>query len=87
MARTVEALDNDPTLEKLDGEIDASGEGEWTIKEGKKLDVPVEIIEKSLGFRVKSKVDKKISSSFAARMVASLRTAFGGHAVKKKWSI
>ncbi len=84
MDRTVESLEKDPKLEQLDGVIDASGEGEWTINEAKKLNVPVNIIEGSFEFRKKSKTDKNISASFAARLVAALRNAFGGHEVKKK---
>lgn len=84
MDRTVESLEKDSKLEQLDGVIDASGEGEWTINEGKKLGVPIDVIEESFEFRKKSKTDKNISSTFAARMVAALRQAFGGHEVKKK---
>ncbi len=84
MERTIEALTNDPKLEKLDGYIEASGEGDWTVEEAKKKNLPIEVIETALNFRTKSRSDKKISSSFAARMVAALRHAFGGHEVKKK---
>lgn len=84
MDRTVESLGNDPNLSKLEGEIDATGEGEWTINEAKRLRVPINVIQESMKFRSKSKIDKKISASFAARMVAALRYAFGGHAIKKK---
>jgi len=84
MDRTVESLEKDPKLEQLDGVIDASGEGEWTINEGKKLGVPIDVIEGSFEFRKKSKTDKNISASFAARIVAALRQAFGGHDVKKR---
>ena len=84
MDRTVESLEKDPKLEQLDGVIDASGEGEWTINEAKKLQVPIDVIEESFEFRKRSKTDKNISSSFAARLVAALRQAFGGHEVKKR---
>jgi len=77
MQRTIETLEKDPKLETIEGYIDSSGEGEWTIEEAKKLDVPVLIIEESLKFRQKSQKDKKVSSTFAARMVAALRNAFG----------
>ncbi|OGD92714.1 6-phosphogluconate dehydrogenase (decarboxylating) [Candidatus Curtissbacteria bacterium RIFCSPHIGHO2_01_FULL_41_44] len=85
MDRTVEALENDPKLERIEGYIAASGEGEWTVRQGKYENVPVEIIEASLDYRTRSREDKKVSSSFAARMVAALRNAFGGHEVKKRW--
>jgi len=84
MQRTIEVLDKDPKLSEIEGYIDASGEGEWTIEEAKKLDIPVAIIEESFKFRQKSQKDKKVSSSFAARMVAALRNAFGGHEVREK---
>lgn len=84
MDRAVEALSDDPTMEKLEGIIDATGEGQWTVETAKELGVPVEIIEAALNYRKRSKTDKKIQSSFTAKMVAALRQAFGGHGVKKK---
>lgn len=83
MLRTIEALENDPKLEKLDGYIEASGEGEWTVQEAKKQNLPIDVIETALNFRTKSRKNPKISSSFVARMVAALRAAFGGHEVKR----
>lgn len=84
MVRTIEALEKDPKLSQITGYIEASGEGDWTVEQGKEEDVPVEVIEKSLEFRTKSREDEKIANSFAARMVAALRNAFGGHEVKKR---
>lgn len=84
MDRTVDALEADPNLEKLDGVVGASGETKWTVEEAKKLGLPIEIIEESLAFREKSQKDSKISSSFAARMIAALRAVFGGHDIKEK---
>lgn len=83
MDRTEEALLHDPKLESLTGVIAQSGEAEWTIDEAKRHELPIEIIEKSLEFRQKSQKDEAIQKSFAARMVAALRNAFGGHEVKK----
>ncbi|OGD97903.1 hypothetical protein A3A49_02790 [Candidatus Curtissbacteria bacterium RIFCSPLOWO2_01_FULL_38_11b] len=82
MARTVEALNADPKLEKLDGYIEASGEGDWTVQEARVQRVPLRVIEEALNFRTKSRKDVKISASFAARLVSALRQAFGGHEVK-----
>ena len=84
MDRTEEALLHDPKLENLTGVIAQSGEAKWTIDEAKKQELPIEIIEDSLEFRKKSQTDEHIQKSFAARMVAALRNAFGGHAVEKK---
>ena len=79
-----DALENDPGLSEIEGVIDATGEAEWTVNQGKEEQVPVENIDQSLDFRRRSKTDAYVSKSFAARMVAALRREFGGHAVKKK---
>lgn len=79
-----DALEKDARLETIDGIIDATGEAEWTVEQGKEERVPVENIEQSLDFRRRSKTDKKVAASFAARMVAALRHEFGGHMVKTK---
>lgn len=84
MARAIEALEADSKLEKLEGYIEASGEGDWTVQEAKQQGVPLQVIETALNFRTKSRTDSKIASTFAARLVAALRQAFGGHEVKKK---
>lgn len=80
--RTLEALEPDPKLNSVVGSITELGEATWTITEAKKLDLPIEIIEKSLDFRHRSQTDLTIQQSFAAKLVAALRNAFGGHAVK-----
>lgn len=84
MERTIESLEKDPKLEKLDGVIAASGEGEWTIDQAKEESVPVDVIQTAFEFRKQSQTDPAISASFAARLVAALRNAFGGHDVRKK---
>lgn len=81
-----DALENDPKLSDIEGVIDATGEAEWTVTQGKEEKVPVENIDQSLDFRRRSKTDNFVKESFAARMVAALRREFGGHNVKKKSS-
>ena len=84
MSRTAEALSKNPTLNGIIGEIEASGEADWAIEAAQEEGVDVKIIEESLEFRRKSKTDKSIQESFAAKLVAALRREFGGHEVKKK---
>lgn len=79
-----DALEKDPHLATIEGVIDATGEADWTVKQGNEQGVFVENIAQSLDFRIRSKTDKRISSSFAARLVAALRREFGGHNVKIK---
>lgn len=82
MERTIEAMEDDPRLEKLTGYIEDSGEARWAIEQAKEENVPIPIIEKSLEFRVKSREDTGTAATFAARMVAGLRFVFGRHEVK-----
>lgn len=79
--RALDALEKNPKLDDIAGEIDASGEALWTVEEAKKEDVQVPVIEKSLEFRNQSKTDERVKKSFAARMVAALRREFGGHKI------
>lgn len=82
--RAYDALEKNAKLDDIQGKIDASGEALWTVEEAKKEDVPAPVIDESLKFRTQSQTDEKISTSFAARMVAALRREFGGHKVTTK---
>jgi 6-phosphogluconate dehydrogenase len=65
-------------LEKIEGYVEDSGEGRWTIAEAIAEDVPVPVITAALFARFASRQDE----SFAAKVNAALRNQFGGHAVK-----
>src|SRR3990167_1520505 len=77
--RVADILSKDSELQNIKGFIEESGEGAWAVEEAKKQNLPIEIIEKSLEFRRKSQKDQRVQNSFAAKMVAGLRSAFGGH--------
>ncbi|MBI2443394.1 MAG: 6-phosphogluconate dehydrogenase, partial [Candidatus Levybacteria bacterium] len=83
MDQAKNALGKDSILSSIEGKIDASGEGEWTVAEAKKEGVPIENIEQSLDFRRRSQTDQAVQDSFAAKMVAALRHEFGGHALHR----
>jgi len=74
------ALTKDPNLENIDGIVDDSGEGQWTIEEAFRLKVSIPVIAASLFARYKSKDNLK----FSEKIVAAMRNEFGGHAVYKK---
>jgi 6-phosphogluconate dehydrogenase len=65
-------------LEQIQGWVEDSGEGRWTIAEAIAEDVPVPVISAALFARFSSRQDE----SFAAKVNAALRKEFGGHAVK-----
>ncbi len=71
------ALEPDPALSSIKGYVEDSGEGRWTVAEAIDLDVPAPIITLALQMRLVSRQDE----SYAAKMLAALRHAFGGHAV------
>ena len=73
-----DALTEDPKLESLQAYVDDSGEGRWTVQESIDLAVPAPVITLSLQQRFRSRQDQP----FGARLLAALRSQFGGHAVK-----
>jgi 6-phosphogluconate dehydrogenase len=75
----VRALANDPDLSDIEGFVEDSGEGRWTIEEAIANAVPVPTISASIFARFVSRQD----DSPAMKAVAALRNQFGGHAVKK----
>jgi 6-phosphogluconate dehydrogenase len=73
------ALAQDPRLEKLKGYVEDSGEGRWMILDAIDHDVPVPTLSSALFTRFRSRQ----AESFAEKMLAALRNAFGGHAVRR----
>jgi 6-phosphogluconate dehydrogenase len=67
-------------LEGIEGWVDDSGEGRWTVEDAIERRVPMPVIAGSLFARFES----RDQGDFAARVNAALRAQFGGHAVKTK---
>ncbi len=65
-------------LEKIEGYVEDSGEGRWTVFEAINESVPTPAISAALYARFASRQDE----SFAAKVAAALRNQFGGHAVR-----
>jgi 6-phosphogluconate dehydrogenase len=76
----VNALKEDPNLEKLEDYVQDSGEGRWTVQTAIDFDVPAHVITASLFTRFQSRQEE----SFAMKMLAALRNQFGGHSVKTR---
>ncbi len=73
------ALKADPKLSGLKGYVQDSGEGRWMIQDAIEKDVPVPTLTTALFTRFRSRQDE----SFAEKMLAALRNAFGGHSVRR----
>ena len=76
---TARALSADPTLAQLDGYVEDSGEGRWTLQEALERSVPMPALTASIFTRFRSREH----NPFAERLLAAMRQQFGGHAVKK----
>jgi 6-phosphogluconate dehydrogenase len=73
------ALQKDSRLESIQGYVEDSGEGRWTVQESIELAVAMPIISHSLQARFRSRQVQP----FGDRLLAALRQQFGGHAIKK----
>lgn len=74
----VRALEEDDDLSELEGFVEDSGEGRWTVEEGIRNAVPLHTIAAALFARFESRQD----DSPAMKAIAALRQQFGGHAVR-----
>ena len=77
---TARALSDDQELEAIKPWVPDSGEGRWTVFEAVDLDVPAPVITLSLQRRLRSREE----DPFADKLLAALRSQFGGHAVKRE---
>ncbi|MBN9239299.1 MAG: 6-phosphogluconate dehydrogenase (decarboxylating) [Micrococcales bacterium 70-64] len=75
----VKALEEDPEFKDIQGYVEDSGEGRWTVHDALDRAVPVPTISAAIFARFVSR--QKDSPSMKA--VAALRNQFGGHAVRK----
>lgn len=77
MELTEKAIESNPMLEGISGEVPSSGEGKWTVEEIIEMELYAPIITQSLFARYNSMDEDK----FGEKIVASLRNQFGGHEV------
>lgn len=75
-----QAFVKEPHLDNIEGIIDDSGEGQWTIEEAMSRKIAVPVISQALFARYKS----KDQNHFSEKIVAAMRNEFGGHKVYKK---
>ena len=73
-----DALEKDPGLEKIQGYVEDSGEGRWTLQEAIDHAVSAPALASSLFVRFRSRE----TDTFRDKMLAALRNEFGGHPVK-----
>lgn len=72
-----EQFAKDPKLDSIKGQVQASGEGKWTVEESLNLAVPAPVIALSLMMRNRSLQE----DTMTGKVVAALRNGFGGHSL------
>ncbi|HKI59192.1 MAG TPA: decarboxylating 6-phosphogluconate dehydrogenase [Trueperaceae bacterium] len=75
----VDAFGDDPELDGIQGYVDDSGMGRWTVDYAVEQAIPLPAITAALYARFASRQE----DSFSAKVVAALRNQFGGHPVKE----
>lgn len=76
-----EVLATNPTLEGVDGVVAESGEARWTLETAEQQQIELPVIKASLDVRAASQQGK---ISYATKLLAALRNAFGGHSINQK---
>jgi len=77
---TQAALEKDPRLQAIEGHVEDSGEGRWTVLQALDAAVPAPVIALALMERFRSRQ----AESFGYKLLAALRREFGGHAVRTR---
>jgi 6-phosphogluconate dehydrogenase len=72
------AFRKDPALAEVRGYVEDTGEGRWTVQTAIDENVPAPVITLALLSRFVSRQ----TESFSAKVIAALRSEFGGHDVK-----
>jgi 6-phosphogluconate dehydrogenase len=76
---TASALAADDKLDGLEGVVDDSGEGRWTIMAAVEEAVPVDVLSAALFTRFRSRQ----SHTFAEKILSAMRKGFGAHVEPK----
>jgi len=74
-----DALEGDPRLDTLTGEVGGGETGRWMVETAMELGIPTPSIALSLLMRYRSRQE----DTFTGKVVAAVRREFGGHAVKE----
>lgn len=78
---TSEALQENPTLDGVEGYVAETGETRWTLEIAHERNIPMPSIQASFDVRLAS---QKGETSFTTKLLAAMRNKFGGHALNKQ---
>ncbi len=77
---TAQALKNGHGLSDIEGWVEDSGEGRWTVIDAINQAIPAPVITLALQMRFASRQKER----FADKLLAAMRSEFGGHEVRRK---
>lgn len=75
---TRQTLQENPTLNGIDGVVAESGETRWTLEEASRLGIPMVCIKAAFDVRLAT---QKGEVNFATKLLAAMRNKFGGHVI------
>lgn len=78
---TRQALHENPLMDGVDGIVAESGEARWTLETADTLGIPLPSIQASFDVRLASQHG---DTTFATKLLAAMRTKFGGHNIQGK---
>jgi 6-phosphogluconate dehydrogenase len=73
-------LRENPTLDGVDGFVNATGEAQWTLERASAVKIPLPAIQASMDVRSASQQGEV---TFATKLLAAMRAKFGGHNLGK----
>jgi 6-phosphogluconate dehydrogenase len=76
----VEALQENPNLDGIEGYVAESGEARWTLELAKSLNVELPSIQSAFNVRIDSQKGKV---NFSTKLLSAMRNKFGGHSLNK----
>lgn len=76
----VEALQENPLLENIEGYVAESGEARWALEVAKEASVDMPSIQASFDVR---RASQNGQANFSTKLLAALRNKFGGHSIHK----
>jgi len=77
---THDIVTRDPALRDVSGEVGELGTGRWAADDANTHNVPMPVLDAALHAREQSRLT---GGTYATKIVAMLRNAFGGHVVKR----
>jgi len=75
-----DALQENPTLDGIEGYVAESGEARWTLELAKERGISLPSIQTAFDVRLAS---QKGETNFATKLLAAMRNKFGGHDINK----